>query len=128
MFDDPGVAHLRAAVARGNAEVWMDEACLAELARVLSYPLRRTELDAEVQAAHIRTATSVARLLDRGQASCPSGPLPLCRDADDQKFLELARDCVAHALLTRDMALLELARSRQRPVPFRILRPADLAF
>lgn len=128
MFDDPGVAHLRRAVAQGRAEVWIDEACLAELARVLTYPLRRTGLEPDVQAVHIRTATSVARLLDRRQAPCPSAPLPLCRDADDQKFLELARDCVAHALITRDMELLELARRKQRSVPFHILCPAGLAF
>jgi predicted nucleic acid-binding protein len=54
------------------------------------------------------------------------GMLPLCRDPDDQKFLELARDCKASALVTKDRALLELARRKRRPLPFRIVRPVDL--
>ena len=46
--------------------------------------------------------------------------LPACRDPDDQKFLEAALAARAEFLLTKDRALLELAR---RPLPFRILAP-----
>ena len=41
------------------------------------------------------------------------GPLPAalrCTDADDQKFIDLALRCGAAALLTRDRAVLKLAR------------------
>ena len=41
VFDDPGVAALRAAVEAGRAEAWIDAACEAELERVLAYPLGR---------------------------------------------------------------------------------------
>jgi predicted nucleic acid-binding protein len=54
-------------------------------------------------------------------------PLPKCRDPDDQKFLELARDCGADYLLTKDKALLVLARRKTRPAPCRIVTPAGMA-
>jgi predicted nucleic acid-binding protein len=38
--------------------------------------------------------------------------LPVCTDKDDQKFLELARDANATILITKDKALLKLARKR----------------
>jgi predicted nucleic acid-binding protein len=50
-------------------------------------------------------------------------PLPVCRDPNDQKFLELARDCRADYLVTKDRALLELARRKIRRVPFCIVTP-----
>jgi predicted nucleic acid-binding protein len=50
----------------------------------------------------------------------------VCADPDDQKFLELARAAGAHALVTRDRALLVLRRRRSPPVPFRIVTPAEL--
>jgi putative PIN family toxin of toxin-antitoxin system len=36
--------------------------------------------------------------------------LPSCSDKDDQKFLEIARDSGAETLITKDKALLKLAR------------------
>jgi putative PIN family toxin of toxin-antitoxin system len=36
--------------------------------------------------------------------------LPSCTDKDDQKFLEIARDAEAETLITKDKALLKLAR------------------
>ncbi len=50
--------------------------------------------------------------------------LPACRDPDDQKFLEAALNSRADFLLTKDRALLDLAR---RPLPFRILTPEGFA-
>jgi predicted nucleic acid-binding protein len=49
--------------------------------------------------------------------------LPRCRDPHDQKFLELALAAQADALVTKDQALLELAR---RKLPFRIAAPQAL--
>lgn len=51
--------------------------------------------------------------------------LPLCKDTDDQKFLELARDARAATLLTKDKALLRLARRTAKAGLFRILHPDD---
>jgi predicted nucleic acid-binding protein len=52
----------------------------------------------------------------------PQVQLPQCRDPDDQKFLEAALAARADFLVTRDQALLELAR---RVRQFRILTPAE---
>jgi predicted nucleic acid-binding protein len=49
--------------------------------------------------------------------------LPRCSDRDDQKFLELARDAKANILLTKDKALLKLARKTQQAGLFRIMLP-----
>lgn len=50
-------------------------------------------------------------------------PLPVCRDPDDQKFLELARDAEAQTLITKDKLLLKLARKTARAGLFEILTP-----
>lgn len=49
--------------------------------------------------------------------------LPVCRDPDDQKFLELARDAAAKTLITKDKALLKLAGKCVRAGLFHILTP-----
>ena len=58
------------------------------------------------------------------QNSVPGTDLPKCRDPDDQKFLEAAAAARADVLITKDVALLELAR---RKLPFRILTPSDFS-
>ena len=121
VFDDPELAPLRAALAQGRARVFIDAACEAELARVLAYPLGRVRLDAAAQAACL---AECRRVTGPGDAAAPlECVLPPCRDPDDQKFLELARACRADLLLTRDRALLELARR----TPFGIVTPRDWA-
>jgi predicted nucleic acid-binding protein len=49
--------------------------------------------------------------------------LPRCRDPDDQKFLEAALAAHADFLITKDRALLHVARRRSRALPFRIVTP-----
>jgi len=121
VFDDPELAPLRAAVGEGRARVFIDAACEAELERVLAYSLGRLRLDAAAQAACL--AACRRAVAPGGDAAPLECVLPVCRDPDDQKFLELARDCAADLLLTRDRALLELARR----TPFRIVTPGDWA-
>ena len=117
VFDDPDLAPLRAANSLGRVRVYIDAACEAELVRVLAYPLGRVRLDAVAQTACL---AECRRVTLRGDGTAPlECVLPPCRDPDDQKFLELARDCRADLLLTRDRALLELARH----APFRIVTP-----
>ena len=117
VFRDACVAPIRAAVEQGRARVYIDGACEKELARVLAYPLGRTVLDAEAQTACLAECRRVARAC--GVAAPLECLLPPCRDPDDQKFLELARDCRADLLVTKDRALLVLARH----APFRIVTP-----
>ena len=73
VFDDAGVALLKAAVAAGQAEILIDAACAAELAAVLGYPLQKKILTADARDARMAecrlTATARARLptsLSRG--------------------------------------------------------------
>jgi putative PIN family toxin of toxin-antitoxin system len=117
VFDDPELAPLRAAVEQGRARVFIDAACEAELARVLDYPLGRVRLDAAAQAACLAECRRVTG--PGGDIAPLECVLPRCRDPDDQKFLELARTCRADLLLTKDRALLELARR----TPFRVVTP-----
>jgi putative PIN family toxin of toxin-antitoxin system len=123
VFYDPCVDPFRTAVAAGEALVFMDARCEDELARVLGYPRRKTTLDAAAQAACLAECRRVALYPDTAESPASAQRLPKCRDPDDQKFLELALACAADALVTRDQALLKLARRKSRPPPFRILTP-----
>jgi uncharacterized protein len=109
IFDDPAIAALKTAHRNGSIEIVVDEACLQEFDRVLIYPefaltgSQRSAFLAEVGRRTTRHETGVAAQVNA---------LPRCNDPDDQKFLELARDAKADWLLTRDKALLRLARKR----------------
>ena len=129
VFHDAGIAPIKAAVTNGQAEILIDAACEQELARVLAYPLRKHALDAGSRATLLAECRSVARMLEPGERENATShpPLPVCRDADDQKFLELARACRADVLVTRDRELLRLARKKLRPAPFRIVTPVQFA-
>jgi predicted nucleic acid-binding protein len=141
VFDEPALAPLREAHAAGRIEIVMDEACEVELARVLAYDLGKHTIGAEAQAECIArcrrlvrrvdvsaTATAGASAVVGAGASATStvaaiAGLPQCSDPHDQKFLELALAAGADVLVTKDQALLELAR---RALPFRIAAPQAL--
>jgi putative PIN family toxin of toxin-antitoxin system len=122
-FDDPSVVPLKDAQAQGRLEIYIDAAAEAELARVLAYPLRKTVADASLQKTRLAEARRLSRRRSRELADADRASLPRCSDPDDQKFLELAAAVQAHALVTKDRALLELARR----APFRIVPPAAAA-
>ena len=121
-FDDASVSPLKAAVARGRAELYMDGACEAELERVLGYPIGRKVPEKALQAGRLAEARRLSQAPKRALTEAERAALPRCRDRDDQKFLELAAAAEADALVTKDRALLELARR----APFCIVSPADL--
>lgn len=121
-FDDPGVAPIRRALQEGRASCVGNAACRDELAHVLSYPqFKIPEHEArrilDEYAALVRPCTNEGAALP---------PLPPCRDPDDQKFLELAQAARADLLVTKDKALLALARKSGR-LGFRIVPPAAAA-
>jgi putative PIN family toxin of toxin-antitoxin system len=122
VFHDHSVKPLRSAVACGEAEIVINAACTSELLRVLAYPLQKWTLDVERQTACIAQCRMVARMIE----ACRTVALPKCTDPDDQKFLELAAGVDAHYLVTRDLALLALAR-RRPPLPFHIVTPVQFA-
>jgi putative PIN family toxin of toxin-antitoxin system len=122
VFGDPSIATIKAAVAAGRAEIFIDSDCEAELARALGYDLGRAVDVAGCVAECRRLArriepVAIANGAERAQ-------LPACRDRDDQKFLEAALAAGAGFLVTRDRALLKLAR---RALPFCIVAPAGFA-
>ena len=123
VFGEPSLAPLKAAVAEGRAEILIDAACEAELERVLAYDLGKHTLDAARQAACLAECRRIAQRLKNGSpAECAS--LPRCGDPGDQIFLEAALAARADCLVTRDRALLDLAR---RGLPFRIVTPDGAA-
>ncbi len=125
VFDDPSIAPIKAAIASGTAEIFIDEDCARELEVVLARELTKKPLPGTDRGAW----RSLVRYSDKTGGSAPDvAPLlPLCRDPDDQKFLELANNCGADLLITRDRQLLALARRKARPLPFRVVTPAEAA-
>jgi uncharacterized protein len=119
VFADSRYAAMRRALEDGAWLALTDARCLHEFRRVLAYDMFK--LDAAAQAAAYAAYAALARTA----ASDPAGSvvLPLCKDPDDQKFLELARDGGAQILVTSDKALLKLARRRRLAHLFRILTP-----
>ena len=61
VFRDPGVEPLKSAVAAGHAEILIDEACEAELARVLAYDLGKHSIDPAAQAACLTECKRISK-------------------------------------------------------------------
>ena len=118
VFKDPRWDGLLAAIERGQVEAITRADCRDEYHIVLHYkhlPLDAASrpLSAERFDALIKVVAPVPRL-DR---------LPVCTDRDDQKVLEVARDAQADILITKDKALLKLARKTAQAGMFRIMVP-----
>ncbi|WP_254050941.1 putative toxin-antitoxin system toxin component, PIN family [Zoogloea sp. LCSB751] len=122
MFEDPSLVRLRAAVESGALRPIGREDCLDELVRVLAYSqFKQTpERQAEIAAAY-RARCHLVEAVDP-----PACELPNCLDRDDQKFLEVARDSGARALLSRDKLVLKLGRRPVVAARFAILPPERL--
>ena len=118
VFDDPSIAPLKSAVEEGRAEIVIDAACEAELARVLAYDLGKHSIGPDAQAACLAVCRGVARFINNEKANAPA--LPRCEDPADQIFLEAALAARADFLVTKDRALLALGG---RALPFRIVEP-----
>lgn len=120
VFADSRFAFLREVVERGDWQAITNDACLAEFRRVLGYPI--FALDEQTQAAAL-SAYLASSTLFREKPAEPLRDLPRCKDRDDQKFLELARDSRADWLVTADKALLQVSRRDRLRGLFRILTP-----
>lgn len=127
VFADAGVQSIQDGVARGTARIFVSVPCLTELKRVLGYPLSGRALDAPAQAAALALCRAIAHDVEACFEPHAIDTLPRCEDPDDQMFLELARDCRADALVTKDRDLLALATRKVRPLPFCILTPREFA-
>lgn len=114
VFDDPRVRLLGTRLSERAVTPWASPAMLQELAAVLDY-------------AHLRArCADPSGLLARVHALCAlidapeMSNLPRCRDPDDQKFLDAAAAAEVRLLVSKDKALLSLAR---RVRGFSILAP-----
>jgi predicted nucleic acid-binding protein len=110
VFDEPKAAALRTSVETG-ASGWIATAAMREeLARVLAYPqivkrLTARALPADTVLAHFDRHAQL-------QPDAPKAPY-VCKDADDQKFIDLA---VAHtaALHSKDAQVLCMKKRLER--------------
>lgn len=117
-FTDSRFAPLRAEVDAGRWLALTRPDCLEELRRVLTYP--QFKFDARRQEAAYASYMASAACW---QGEPRVAELPRCKDRDDQKFLELARDAGADWLVTSDKLLLRCARRQKLAGMFRILKP-----
>jgi putative PIN family toxin of toxin-antitoxin system len=133
VFDDPGIAAIRTALASGRVDIFIDAACKRELTWVLASSLAKNAIDATAQAACLAECRRLTQMggTEKRESEMAGerngGRLPVCRDPNDQKFLDLARDCGADFLVTRDFELLVLARRKLRRPPFLIVTPQQFA-
>ncbi|MES2325309.1 MAG: putative toxin-antitoxin system toxin component, PIN family [Pseudomonadota bacterium] len=118
VFHDPRWDKLLAAIESGEVEAVTRADCRDEYLVVLHYThLPLDEASRPLAAARFDSLVKVV-------APAPSlVRLPVCSDKDDQKFLEVARDAGAGILVTKDKALLKLARKTAQAGLFRIMVP-----
>jgi putative PIN family toxin of toxin-antitoxin system len=122
VFDDPHTRPILAALERGTLRALIDARCLAELTWVLDYPqFVKREID---KTAALATLARLTQLVEPPAPAENAPPLPKCKDRDDQKFLELAHAMRAHWLVSKDRAVLKLAKRIARDFGFQIAQPA----
>jgi len=122
VFRDPRWQNLLAALQDGSVHAVTRADCRREWQIVLGYAHLR--LDEAARASCEAAFDAVIRLLpDDELKPLADVRLPICRDKDDQKFLELARDAGADILITKDKALLKLARKSVKWGLFHIVAP-----
>lgn len=122
VFRDPRWAALLTALREKKVEAVTREDCRMEWLAVLQYS--HLPLTSESRPRAAAEFDSLIALVEPDSTNArTSVPLPSCRDRDDQKFLELARDAAAELLITKDKALLKLAKRTSRAGLFGIITP-----
>lgn len=126
VFDDAHSRPIKDALVSGALRATTNTACREELRRVLDYPqFKRYAID---QAAALAWADAHSTLHDVSEAELAAAQrLPTCKDLDDQKFLELARDCGARYLLSKDKLVLKMHSRMARLVGCEVLLPQKFA-
>jgi putative PIN family toxin of toxin-antitoxin system len=117
VFDDAGLQPLHEGVRTGRIALLTHQPAIDELHHVLGYPQLR--LDAARQTilfADYLAQTSTASAADPlpPERWLLPAKFPRCRDPDDQHFLTLAYRSGAHALVSRDNAVLKLKKRAAR--------------
>ncbi|MCU6498382.1 putative toxin-antitoxin system toxin component, PIN family [Rugamonas sp. A1-17] len=118
VFKDPRWAALLAALENGTVEAITRSDCRDEYNIVLHYKHLPLDDDSRpLAAARFDELITVVAPPESGVR------LPVCTDKDDQKFLEVARDANAAILITKDKALLKLARRLAKAGMFKVMVP-----
>jgi putative PIN family toxin of toxin-antitoxin system len=117
VFRDSPVARLAWAIEEGRWRWIATPAMLTELGRVVDRN--------NWQSDHV--LTSIAACSHQVTAPCPRDDRAVlrCRDPDDQMFVDLAIERRVRCLVTRDKALLRLARAAA-VFGVQVCRPADI--
>jgi putative PIN family toxin of toxin-antitoxin system len=118
VFHDPRWAPLLAALEQGAVTAVTRADCRDEYLIVLHY--KHLPLD---ETSRPGAAARFDSLITVEAPSAKPVRLPVCSDKDDQKFLEIARDAGADILITKDKALLKLARKTAQAGMFKIMVP-----
>ncbi|AVR96692.1 putative toxin-antitoxin system toxin component, PIN family [Pseudoduganella armeniaca] len=118
VFHDPRWTALLAAIESGAVEAITRADCRDEYNIVLHYP--HLPLDDSTRPAAAARFDALVKLVAPSESGVR---LPVCTDPDDQKFLELARDAGATTLITKDKALLKLARRLAKAGMFAVIPP-----
>ena len=120
VFRDPRWQSLLQAMQQGSVQAVTRADCRMEWTLVLAYT--KLKLDAATQEQIKAEFDTLVTLLD---PPLPENAikLPVCRDSDDQKFLELAYAANAAILISKDKALLKLARKTAKAGWFEIMTP-----
>jgi putative PIN family toxin of toxin-antitoxin system len=121
VFRDPRWAKLLAALQAKEVEAVTREDCRREWQIVLDYP--HLPLDEQSKRRSAAEFDALIRCVPLAPIPADAVKLPVCKDRDDQKFLEIARDTQADVLITKDKALLKLARKTARAGLFAIMLP-----
>lgn len=118
VFNDPRWTKLVSAIESGEIEAVTRADCRDEYNIVLHYKHLPLDDDSRpLAAARFDQLIKVVAPPDSGVK------LPVCSDKADQKFLEIARDAQAEVLITKDKALLKLARRLAREGMFKVMLP-----
>lgn len=120
VFRDPRWARLLQALEEKELEAVTRKDCRNEWLLVLNYP--HLPLD---EASRMEARSRFDALISCVEPEPPISDvlLPVCKDKDDQKFLVLTLQANASTLITKDKALLKLAKRLTRKGLFNVLTP-----
>ncbi len=121
VFRDPRWTRLHDALKTRQLEAVTRNDCRTEWLIVLNYP--HLPLNDASRANSIAEFDALIHCVSPDIAQPVDLKLPVCSDPDDQKFLELARDAHAEILISKDKALLKLAKRTARAGLFAIMSP-----
>jgi uncharacterized protein len=119
VFEDASLTLMRFALLSGHLTIVTHEVALNELRRVLNYPALKLDVTRQEDVfTRYRAQTSLSDVAT-DLAELPTG-FPRCRDPDDNPFIVLAWNARADALVSKDKAVLKVAR-KARKFGFRVL-------